>query len=418
VGKRPITLIIAGAGGRGGGYAAYAKLHPDRVRVVGVAEPRAPYRDRLAAEHAIPREHVFDDWKAMAAAPRFADAVTITTQDAMHLEPSVAFAEKGYHLLLEKPMAPNERDCITITEAAKRNDVILAVGHVMRYTDYTRSLKECVDSGAIGEIASIEHLEPVGYWHQAHSFVRGNWRNESESSPMLLAKSCHDIDWLRYIVGRPCRALSSFGSLLHFRSDRKPPEAGKAKRCTACSFEPSCPYSALKLYLPKIRSGHTGWPIDVVTPEHTEDALMKALETGPYGRCVYECDNDVVDHQVVIMRFEGDVTASFTMTAFTESTNRKTRIFGTRGMIEGDGRYVRRFDFLTDTWHETDSEARDGSITGGHGGGDEGLMTAFTEAVATGDRSRVLSGPDESLETHLMVFAAERARRTGTVVSL
>ena len=413
-----IDLIIAGAGGRGAGYASFATEHPDRVRVVGVAEPREAYRNRMTAEHDIRPENVYTDWRDMAAAPRFADAVVIATQDAMHVEPAVEFAAKGYGILLEKPMAPTEDECVRITDAIVDHGNILAVGHVMRYTDYTQSLKKLLDSGIIGEIASVEHLEPVGYWHQAHSFVRGNWRNESESSPMLLAKSCHDIDWLRYIVGQRCLAVSSFGSLIHFRKAAKPAQAGDAIRCIKCDYESSCPYSACKIYLDRVRSGSTGWPVEVLTPIVTEDNVVQALEDGPYGRCVYECDNDVVDHQVVSLQFENEVTASFTMTAFAEGSHRKTRIFGTRGMVEGDGSMIRHFDFLTDTWTEIDTTASDSSISGGHGGGDYRFMDSFVRAVATGDGNYILSGVEESLETHRMVFAAERARRESKVISL
>ncbi len=419
---RPVSLIIAGAGGRGTGYAEFASMHPDRVIIAGVAEPRRENREHLAKTHSIPPERCFSDWREAAREAKFADGVIIATQDAMHLEPAIEFAEKGYHLLLEKPMAPSEDDCVRIVEAVKRCGVMLAVGHVMRYTDYTTELKRLLDSGAIGDIASVEHLEPVGYWHQAHSFVRGNWRNADESSPMLLSKSCHDLDWLRYIIGKPCRSVASFGSLLHFRKECKPAPAGDARRCTECAFERECPYSAVKIYMDRVRSGRTGWPVSTLSHEVSEKTVAEAIETGPYGRCVYECDNNVVDHQVVSLEFEGGVTASFTMTAFTEAGHRKTRIFGTRGMVEGDGVHIRRFDFLGDSRHEIDTTAgavaSDGSIIRGHGGGDYGLMNAFVTAIARDDPSRIRTGPDESLETHRMVFRAERARLERKTISI
>lgn len=414
----PVKIIIIGAGSRGGGFATFAEAHPEKAQVAGVAEPREPYRNKLAAKHRIPAENIALDWREFADREKFADAVIITTQDAMHVEPAVAFAKKGYQILLEKPMAPNEADCRRIADAARSAGIIFAVGHVMRYTSYTKELKAILDADTIGEIVSIQHLEPVGYWHQAHSFVRGNWRNEKESSPMLLAKSCHDLDWLRYIAGAKCRELSSFGSLRHFRREAKPHEAGGATRCVNCDYESRCPYSALKIYIGMIREGHTGWPVSILTPTVSEDSVMAVLETGPYGRCVYECDNDVVDHQVVNMVFENDVTAVFTMTAFTELGHRKTRIFGTRGQIEGDGSKIRHFDFLTDHIETIDTDATGGSILGGHGGGDYSLMSSFVDAVAANDPSKVLSGPEESLETHLMVFAAEKARLGHKVVRM
>ena len=413
---KPVTLLVIGAGGRGSGYATFAAEHPDLARVVGVAEPRDFYRNRLVETHNIPSENVFTDWKVAAGRERFADAVIIATLDDMHTDPAEAFGNLGYHMLLEKPMAPNEADCRRIVSAAVENKIIFAVCHVLRYTAYTQKLKAVIDSGAIGEIVSLQHLEPVGYWHQAHSFVRGNWANEAKSSPILLAKSCHDLDWIRYIMDAQCLKVSSFGSLFHFRKEHKP--AGAADRCMECPVEADCPYSAKKIYLGMLERGNEGWPVDVLTPDVTPEGVTKALREGPYGRCVYECDNDVVDNQVVNMLFEGDRTASFTMTAFNGAGHRKTRIFGTRGEIYGDGSKITLFDFLTDTTKVIDTEASDASILGGHGGGDYGLMSGFIAAVGANDPSKILSGPSETLETHLMVFAAERARRENSVVDV
>ncbi len=415
---KPVNYIIIGAGSRGTGYAAFATKHPDRADVVGVAEPRETARMRLVAEHDIPPENIYTDWQEVTAREKFADAVVITTQDAMHTEPAIALAEKGYHLLLEKPMAPTAEECKRIVAAVKANHVMLAVGHVLLYTAYTQTLKKMLDDGAVGEIVSIQHLEPVGYWHQAHSFVRGNWRNEAESSFMLLAKSCHDLDWIRYIMGEKCRSVSSFGALKHFRRAEKPAEAGEALRCLDCAYEPKCPYSAKKIYLGRLAQGKTGWPTNVLTFDVTMEGVTEALRTGPYGRCVYECDNDVVDNQVVNMFFEGGKTASFTMTAFNQAAPRRTCIFGTRGEIYGDGVKIYLTDFLTDETSVIDTRSPDASILGGHGGGDYGLMSAFINAVANNDPSGLLSGPDETLESHLMVFAAEQARRENRVVNM
>jgi predicted dehydrogenase len=322
-------------------------------------------------------------------------------------------------------MAPTEADCQRIIQAAKENNVLFGVCHVMRYTHYTQTLKQVVDSGAIGEVVSVQHLEPVGYWHQAHSFVRGSWRSEQESSFMLLAKSCHDLDWLSYIIGEPCKSISSFGTLKHFKRSEKPAAAGSAIRCLHCNYEPDCPYSAKKIYITdRLAKGNSGWPVRVLTPEPTMESVTDALENGPYGRCVYECDNDVVDNQVVNMLFEGGKTAVFTMTAFNRANHRKTRIFGTRGEIYGDGQNIEIFDFLTDQTRVIDTEATsataDGAATvlGGHGGGDYGLMDRFVAAVCENKPSLILSGPDESLESHRMVFASEEARLSHTVVKI
>lgn len=415
--KNPKILII-GAGGRGSGYASYFKELPDRGQVVGVAEPRAPYRERLVNQHAIPANNVFTDWKEVASRPKFADAVIIATQDHMHTAPAIAFAKRGYHILLEKPMAPAPDECHAIVDAVKAAEVLFGVCHVLRYTRYTQKLKEILDSGTLGDLVNIQRLEPVGYWHQAHSFVRGNWGNEAVSGPMLLTKSCHDIDWLRYMMAASCEAVSSFGSLKHFHKEAQP--AGAADRCLECpaTIERQCPYSAKRIYLERVEQGHTGWPSDVLAPDVTPDSIREALQTGPYGRCVYACDNDVVDNQVVNMRFAGGRTANFTMTAFTRMRHRDTRFFGTRGELTGDGRYIHHYDFLTEETTTIDTEAGDGSILGGHGGGDYWLMYHFTQALLEENPRHILSGPDESLESHLMVFAAEESRRENKVVML
>jgi len=413
---KPVRLIIIGAGSRGAGYSTFAEAHPEKAEIAAVAEPRDHYRNTLAATHHVAKENVMHDLREVLARPRFADAVIIATQDALHAEPAIALANKGYHILLEKPMAPNLADCCRIAESALRNRVLFAVCHVLRYTAYTRKLKEIVDAGALGEIVNIQHLEPVGYWHQAHSFVRGNWRNEAESSPMLLAKSCHDLDWIRYIMGSRCTAVSSFGTLKHFRKTEQP--KGASDRCVDCAVEPSCPYSALRIYMSRVRRNETCWPVSILSPDVSENGIMEALRHGPYGRCVYACDNDVVDNQVVNMQFEGKQTASFTMTAFTEMAHRQTRIFGTRGQLTGDGRKITVFDFLSDTSSTVDTESGDGTLLSGHGGGDYGLMSGFIAAVAENNPARILSGATESLETHAMVFAAEQARRENRVVML
>jgi len=412
----PVKLFIVGAGNRGNAYAAYAQQHPDLASVVAVAEPRDFYRDQMVAQHNIPAANVFRDWKEAAQRDKFADAVIITTQDAMHLEPAVAFAGRGYPMLLEKPMAPTEDECRQITAAAIENNIIFAVGHVMRYTPYTQKIKEIVDSGTIGDVVSIQLLEPVGFWHQAHSYVRGNWRNESESVPMLMAKSCHDLDWLRYIAGSSCAKISSFGNLRHFRPENQPAEA--ADRCLDCPYEPKCPYSAKKIYLDRARRGEYDWPVEIITTDYTVAGVTEALRTGPYGRCVYKCDNDVVDHQVVNMLFADGKTASFTMTAFHEIGGRRVRIFGTRGYLSGDSATINHFDALTEKTKTIDTQTLDTTISGGHGGGDYALTKSFVAAVAHNDPDRILSGPQETLESHLMVFAAEKARHEGTVVEL
>jgi predicted dehydrogenase len=417
--KKPVTLAIVGAGMRGNAYSQYALERPDEAKVVAVAEPRAFQREQLAAKHGVPAANVFHSWEDMAAAPQLADAMIIGTQDRMHLAPMLALAPKGYATLMEKPMSTCLEDCERIVACAKQYGNIFAVCHVLLYTDFTIRLKALLDSGVVGEIVTVQHLEPVGWWHQAHSFVRGNWANEAESAFMLLAKCCHDIDWLRHIMGRPCRRVASFGSLHHFRAANRP--AGAADRCLDCQVEPTCPYSAKRFYLEQLgRDWINDYCVEVITDDHTAAGVTKALREGPYGRCVYACDNDVVDNQVVIMDFADGATASMTMTAFAPATHRKTRLFGTRGYLDTDGVKIEHFDFVSEksTVIDTSVAADSATAATGHGGGDFGIMQAFIAAVASGDQSRVWSGPDATLASHRIVFAAERARREGRAIDL
>ncbi|MFD5720542.1 Gfo/Idh/MocA family protein [Streptomyces sp. NPDC127036] len=409
-----VTLAVVGAGDRGTRHARWALDHPGRATVVAVAEPRETRRRRFAAAHGLEPDAAVGDWRDLAERGRIADAVLICTLDREHLEPVLRFAALGYHILLEKPMALTEDECRRIVDAVERAGVTLAVGHVLRYTPYTRAVKEVVDSGRLGDVVSVQHLEPVGFWHQAHSFVRGNWRNTQEATSMLMAKSCHDIDWLQYVLGQPPVRVSSFGRLSHFRPENRP--EGAADRCLDCAVEPDCPYSARREYGDRLARGEHHWPLSVLLDDFTPEALETALREGPYGRCVYACDNDVVDHQVVSMEFASGATATFTMTAFTEQADRRTRIFGTRGELRGDGENVSVYDFLTRTEEAVDLGRVGGmDAAGGHGGGDAGLMDAFVAAVATKNPGLVKSGPRESLTSHLTVLAAERARHAGTV---
>jgi predicted dehydrogenase len=413
----PVSVVVVGAGARGTGYARWAGRHPDRASVVAVAEPREVRRARFAAEYGIAAGNAVADWRQLAGRGRLADAVLICTQDRMHAEPAEAFAGLGYHILLEKPMAPDEAACRRIVAAVETAGVMLAVGHVLRYTPYTRAVKAIVASGQLGDIMTVQHLEPVGFWHQAHSYVRGNWRRSGLAASMLLAKSCHDLDWLAWILGRAPLRVSSFGHLTHFNAANKP--AGAADRCVVCPVEASCPYSAPRLYRGLLERGVRGWPLNVVVEDVSAGALDEALRDGPYGRCVYACDNDVVDHQVVALEFPGATTATFTMTAFSKSAGRSTRLFGTRAELTGDGETIRIYDFLSRAERLiTPSPAGEMDAATGHGGGDAGLMDAFTGAVATGNRELILSGPRESLASHLAVFAAERARLNGTVETI
>lgn len=413
----PIRIAIIGGGSRGSTYSRHAVSHG--AQITALVEPDEARREAFRREFDRGQLQVLGSWQELAARGReLADAAAVTTPDDAHTEPVVGLAEAGLHLLLEKPMAQTEAEAIRIVEAAESAGVILAVCHVMRYSVYTRAMKELVTSGKLGEIVSIEHLEPIGWWHFAHSFVRGNWRNEAESNPMLMAKSSHDIDWLAHIIDKPEKRVASFGSLLHFRPENRP--EGAAERCLDCPLQDTCAYSATVLYRGFLDDpDKQAWPLQVLTPEVTPENLERALAEGPYGRCVYSGGNDVADHQVVSIEYEDGSTASFTAVAFTDLAPRKTRIFGTTGWAQGDGSTIEVQEFDTRRTYTIDPYVQgDASAAGGHGGADEELVKAFLGAVATGDESGILSGPRDSLASHQVVWAAERARHEGSVVSL
>lgn len=410
----PVKLIVAGAGIRGRTYAEYAAQYPEKAQIVGVAEPREWYRESLAEIHNIPRKYRFKSWEEIAQVPKFADAVIIGMQDRLHVEPTETFAAMGYHLLLEKPMAPDAEGCHRIMQALRENGVICATGHILRYHNATRLLKEIIDSGALGEIVAVQHSEPVWYWHMAHGFVRGNWRNETETSPLLLQKSCHDIDWLRYIIGKPCTAVSSFGSRQYFRAEERPENA--ADRCVDCpsEVEAACPYSAQRIYYRFLHSDNKA-PVEVLVPNPTMSSLETALREGPYGRCVFACDNDVVDHQVVNLVYEGGATAAFTMTGFGSPEGRKTSIHGTRGSLECNAWKMEVYDFLLDKRTTYEVEHPDPFLDHPRKGSSYRLMENFIDAVAADDPARIIANVEESYESCLAIFAAERARHQNTV---
>ncbi|MBB1494568.1 Gfo/Idh/MocA family oxidoreductase [Propioniciclava sp. MC1595] len=409
-----VTYAILGAGQRGTIYGRWIAAHPDRARVVAIADPDPVARERLAAECVVPAGAVFASWQELLGAGTDADSAIIATQDRDHVAPALAALAAGHHVLLEKPMALTAEDCRAIARAATASDRLFAVCHVLRYTRYTRLVRRLIAEGAIGEPVSMQHLEPVGWFHFAHSFVRGNWRNEATSSPFLLAKCTHDLDWMAHVMGTTVARVASFGSLRHFTAANAP--EGATDRCTTCPHQQTCPYSAVDIYLTRPVGRPGGWPGEVLasTPEGVPDAVR----TGPYGRCVYACDNDAVDHQVVAIEFADGTTGTLTVTAFTPLEDRQTRIFGTRGQLEGDGATVRVFDFATRAWTEHPVDGPEGGTGDRHGGGDGGLMADWTAAVAANDATVVGADVEATLAAHLAVFAAEESRHSGRVVGV
>jgi predicted dehydrogenase len=411
--ERPLTAIVCGAGNRGNVYASYAAKYPDELRMVGVAEPIRLRNDRFAAKYGVADEHRFDTWERIFDRPKFADAVFITTPDHLHYGPAMAALGMGYDLILEKPIAQTWKECADILDLAVKKDRIVAVCHVLRYAPYFRKMKEVAGSGAIGRLISVQHMEPVEHIHMSHSFVRGNWRRTAESNFMLLAKSCHDMDLLRWIIDKPCTKAASFGSLAWFRPENAP--AGSTPRCTdGCAAEPECPYSALKIYYKNRTWLHH---FDLPAEGDKGPTIMENLKNGPYGRCVYRCDNDVVDHQTVMLEFGDGITVTFNMEAHTSYAGRRTRIMGSMGDIVGDedDLYVANFRTgETARWNTSENS----SIVSGHGGGDHGLVHDFIQASSQHNPALLTSSISASMESHLMAFRAEESRLGGGVLEV
>lgn len=414
---RKIQAVVLGYGNRGAAYSSYAAEHPEELEIVAVADPIENRRAYAARLHTLPQERVFSDWREIAKQPKMADFAIIATQDNMHLAPALAMIEKGYDLLLEKPMATTPAACKQITEAAEKKGVRVIVCHVLRFTPFWTTLKGIIDSGEIGTVMSINHMENVGNVHQSHSFVRGNWRRTEESTPMILAKCCHDTDLLQWLVGKPCKKVQSFGSLTHFTKESKP--AGAPERCiNGCPHSDTCFYNAVRLYYEDKKNTWFRSVAAGTVDNPSDEAVLEALRTGPYGRCAYDCDNDVVDHQIVNMEFEGGATASLSMNAFNKG-GRFIRIFGTKGEITmGAGNWFDVYSFSDRKTKQVPIGAVGNTIADGHGGGDTGIMIDTVNCLGKGIETLSICAVRMSYLGHLIAFAAEESRLTGMVVDL
>ena len=411
----PFTVAICGCGSRGlDAYAPYQTAHPERMKIVAGADPRPERLEKLRKTYGVAENMCFASDDELLAQPRLADVMIVATLDGTHVKNALAALDKGYHVLLEKPISPRLDECLALREKVRQTGRAVAVCHVLRYTRFYSALQALVERGEIGQLLTIEASENVAWWHFAHSFVRGNWRRAGETSPMILQKCCHDMDIFRWLAGRKCLAVQSFGSLSFFRPENAP--AGAADRCCDCPVRDGCIYDAEKLYISDTHCGieHIGpnWPVDVVATDPTPEKLLSALKTGPYGRCVFRCDNDVADHQTVNMLFDGGLTASFTVSAFTDTCHRTVKLTGAKGEIEGDmaqnALTVRPFGKPARTIDLTE----DAGEFSGHGGGDFGLLDSFFALLASGG-TQALTGVEASVESHVMALAAERSRLTG-----
>ncbi len=399
---KKVKLILIGAGARGAwSYASYAKDHPEECQVVGIAEPDEERRQKFSLEHDIPLEKQFNDWKDILACDRFADGAIIATQDKMHVQPSLVALEKGYEILLEKPISPSKEECLQLLKASRKYQKRVSICHVLRYTDFFSTLKDIASDPQYGETVSIQHSENVANWHHAHSFCRGNWGNEEQSSPMLLAKSCHDMDVILWLMDKKCKAISSVGQLFHFRPEKAP--KGAPLRCLdGCPHRQTCPYYAPDFYLGKYK----GWARHF-TEDLSSESIIEQLKTSDYGRCVYHSDNDVVDNQSVLITFEDDTNCQFTMTSLTREQYRETRIIKEWAEIRADTEQnkITIYNFKTKSMTTIDVP----EASSGHGGGDAGIMIDFVESLR--DENHVMkTNLEDSIASHLMIFAAEESR--------
>lgn len=409
-----VTIAIAGVGSRGKNAYGFELLNmKDRAKVVAVADIDSERLAIAGDAHGVPQDMRFASAEEMLAMPKLADAMLICTQDRQHVPHAVAALEKGYDIMMEKPISPKLEDLQKITRVAREKGRRVIVCHVLRYTPFFQTIKRTIDSGMLGKVVSIQALENVRYWHQAHSFVRGNWRREEDTSPMILAKCCHDLDYLVWLCGGRCERVSSYGSLMYFKESNAP--EGAALRCTkGCKAKADCPYDAEKIYLTNketgILNGNVEWPIDVLAENPTEEKIRNAIETGPYGRCVFHCDNDVVDHQVVNMQMEDGASLSLTMSAFTSIGGRTIKVMGTLGDLWGDMHENRIRICAFGQEPRIIDLGREEKDFAGHGGGDHLLMEQFIDLMQGKEPDSTVTTLETSVESHLVALAAERSR--------
>jgi predicted dehydrogenase len=407
-----MKFVLIGAGQRGMVYARYA--HQKGHEIAAVAESDPVRRVIAAAEFGIPAEKQFETGAALLSQERMGEAAIIATMDRDHYNEAIPAMEKGYHLLLEKPISPFPEETLAIEKAAERTGRHITVCHVLRYSPFFREIRKLITDGKIGRVITIQHNENIGNWHIAHSFVRGNWRRSDLSSPLIMQKSCHDMDLLVWMTGSKCSSVASFGDLTYFRKENAP--AGAAERCCDCPLKEECRFSAYRSYLPLAGN----WPAAVLTDDQSEAGLREAIRTGPYGRCVYHCDNNVCDHQVTILKFENGVTATFNLSGFTNLMTRTMKIMGEDGEIRASEaeNVIEVTRFAGNSTEKSESEIiRPEQSTSGHNGGDSGIVDDFL-SMMEGRDSVSATEIHESVESHMMACAAEEARLTGSVVNL
>ena len=417
-----MKIAILGLGSRGlQVYGEIIQKYDSIMEVTAVADLLPKRLENAGKLFHLKKEACFSTAEELLSKEKLADAVFICTQDRDHVPQAKKALEKGYHILLEKPVSPSAQECRELLETAQKYNRKICVCHVLRYTPFYSTLKEMLARGDIGRIINIQAREDVGFFHQAHSFVRGNWRNSEETSPMILAKCCHDMDLLVWLSGSSCKQVSSFGSLTWFKEENAP--EGAARRCLdGCAVKDSCPYDAEKIYISNPDTGvlhEKGCPANTFAVPPTEENVRQELKNGPYGRCVYYCDNNVVDHQVVNLQMENDITITFSMCAFSAKCSRRIKIMGTKGEIEGSMEKNRIYytPFGKETIEIDLTKLTDDFSN--HGGGDVRMIRQFADYVMTGKKTDSITDLSVSLESHYIALAAEESRKmNGKVMTL
>ncbi len=417
-----MKVAIVGLGSRGLlVYAPIVAQNDRKMELVAVADPLEANVTEAKNRYHIKEENCFRSAEELLQADRLADILFICTQDRQHVPQAVAALKKGYHVLLEKPVSPDAKECDRLLQTAEECQRKVCVCHVLRYTPFYSKIKEMLLAGAVSKVMNIQAREDVGFFHQAHSFVRGNWRDAEETSPMILAKCCHDMDLLVWLADSGCSTVSSFGGLSWFREENAP--EGAAKYClSGCAAKDDCPYDAEKIYIFDKKTGvrhHAGWPVNTFVLHPDEDSVREALREGPYGRCVYHCDNNVVDHQVVNLNMENGITVTFSMCAFSATCNRTIKIMGTMGQIEGDmGKNMIYYTPFGKETEEIDLTKLTDDFSG-HGGGDARMVEQVCDYIMNGTKSPSITDLAVSLESHYIALAAERSRlENGRAVTL
>ncbi len=394
-------LAVLGYGGRGSIYGEFAIRYPEKFKLVAACDIDETRLYRPKSQGA----KTFTDYKEFLDAGLEIDLVAICSQDAQHKEHAIYALERGYDLLLEKPIAQNKQDCIDICDCAKKNNRKVYVCHVLRYSKFYSTVKDIIDSGELGEVINIQAQEGVSYYHISNSFVRGPWRNSDESCPMILAKCCHDMDIIRYLMGDKCISVNSYGSRKFFNKEHQPD--GATQYCSDCPHAKTCIYNAQRIYT----TDEYRWMAGYFVKEggNDDENVLKWLNKSQYDKCVFNTDNNVVDNQQTLMLFENGKTAVHTMTGFTRRVYRDLKVHGTKaelyGVMEDSYIEIRTFGGDIKIINVDTSEATLGS----HNGSDYFMMEQLYKEL-NGVKGKGITYIDISLESHLMSFAAEESR--------